>query len=84
MRLNVNFSDDKYVLGSLIPLVVMLVTMIVGGSIGQIVFSYATVAFIGLYLLIGTQSSADRYSAQPFKLLTVGLAFILTLTDIDT
>ena len=78
MRLNISISEDKYVLASLIPLVIMLITIIVGGSIGQIVFSYATVAFIVLYLLIGTQSSADRYSGLPFKLLAAGLTLILS------
>lgn len=79
MNLNVELSNDKYVLGSLVVLLVMLGSMIAGGAIGQIVFSYATVAFIVLYLLVGTQSSADRHSERPFKLLAAGLSTILAI-----
>lgn len=79
MTLNLDVSEDKYVLGSLAALLVMLVAMVVGGSTGQIAFSYAAVAFIALYVLIGTQSSGDRYSDRPFVALAAGLVVILGL-----
>ena len=77
MTANVNVSEDKYVLGSLLILLIMLGTMIVGGTTGEIVFSFATVLFFALYILIGTQSSAQQHSPKPFVGLAAGLVAIL-------
>ena len=70
-------SEDKYVLGSLVVLVALLVSMIAGGMVGQIVFSVSTIVFFGLYLLIGTQSSAKRHGSKVFQSLAAGLVLIL-------
>lgn len=77
MATNVDLSEDKYVLGSLVVLAVMLVAMVTGGTAGQIAFSYGTIAFIGLYVLIGTQSSADRHSSRAFLATVAGLVIVL-------
>lgn len=77
MATNIRLSDDKYVLASLVALIVMLVAMLVGGQLAQVAFSFASVAFIGLYVLLGTQSSATRHSSRPFLLLVSGLVVIL-------
>ncbi len=77
MVLNLELSEDKYVLLSVIPLVVMLGAMFIGGQTGQVAFSYSAIAFIGLYVLIGTQSSARRSTGRPFQLLIAGLLVIL-------
>jgi lysylphosphatidylglycerol synthetase-like protein (DUF2156 family) len=77
MGLDVNLSHDKYVVASLVPLVVMLVTMLVGGTTAQVAFSYAAITFIALYVLMGTHSSGDRHSQRPFLALVAGLLVIL-------
>ncbi|MDR9431665.1 MAG: hypothetical protein RI568_13330 [Natronomonas sp.] len=77
MRLNVNVSQDKYVVASLVPLVVMLVAMFVGGATAQVAFSFAAITFIALYVLIGTHSSEDRFSPRPFVALAAGLLVML-------
>lgn len=77
MCTNINLETDKYVVGSLAVLIVMLVAMISGGPVGQIAFSGGTILFFALYLLIGTQSSARRHAAKPFVLLTTGLVLLL-------
>lgn len=79
MCANVNLDTDKYVLGSLVVLVVMLIAMVTGGSVAQIAFSAGTILFFALYLLIGTQSSARRHSAKPFVALAAGLVLILSV-----
>jgi hypothetical protein len=77
MCANLNLETDKYVVGSLAVLVVMLAAMIGGGPIGQVAFSAGTILFFALFLLIGTQSSARRHSPRPFVLLAAGLVLIL-------
>lgn len=77
MAITIDVSEDKYVLGSLLILVVMLVTMLTGGTVGQIAFSVGTILFFALYVLLGTQSSAKDHSKTPFLLLAAGLVAIL-------
>jgi len=77
MTININVREDKYIIGSLLTLLVILVSMILGGTTGQIVFSFGTIAFFGLYVLIGTQSSAKQHSLKPFVSLVAGLVAIL-------
>jgi hypothetical protein len=77
MAAGVNISHDKYVIASLVPLVVMLVAMFVGGATAQVAFSYAAIVFIALYVLMGTQGSEERFSAKPFLALAAGLLVIL-------
>ncbi len=74
---SVNFSHDKYAVASLVPLVVMLVTMFVGGAAAQVAFSYAAITFIALYVLMGTHGTENRFSARPFLALAAGLLAIL-------
>jgi hypothetical protein len=77
MAFGVNTADDKYILCILIVLVILLFAMISGGKVGQILFSFGTVLFFAFYLLIGTQSSADRYTDRLFQSLAAGLVIIL-------
>ncbi|MFC7325926.1 hypothetical protein ACFQMF_15265 [Halorubrum rutilum] len=77
MALNFNPSEDKYVVGGLLAAVIMLVAMYFGGQVGQIVFSGSAVAFIGLYVLLGVQSSEQRHDTKVFKLMVAGLWLIL-------
>lgn len=62
-------KQDKYVTGLLGILLVMLVMLFIGDTIGQIVFSYMTILLIGVYIIIATESSARRYTSRPFLLL---------------
>lgn len=55
----------------------MLSMIFVGEALGQVAFSYLTILFIGLYVLIGTTSSARRHTSRPF-LLVVGSFVIIT------
>lgn len=62
-------KQDKYVVGLLGILLVMLVMIFIGDTIGQVVFSYMTILLIGTYIFMGTESSARRYTSRPFVLL---------------
>lgn len=77
MALNLNLTDDKYVVAGLIAALGMLAAMYVGGQVGQIAFSASAVAFIGLYVLLGVQSSEQRHDTNVFKLTVAGLWLIL-------
>lgn len=77
MALNINLSEDKYVVGGLVAALTMLIAMYFGGRAGQIVFSASAVAFIGLYVLLGAQSSEKRHDTSVFKLMVAGLWVIL-------
>lgn len=77
MALNVDLQEDKYIIAGLVALLVMLVAMYLGGTAGQLLFSYATIAFITLYALFGCQSSADRQSTNVFAATMGGLFLIL-------
>lgn len=73
----IDWKQDKYVIGLLGVLVALLLMIFVGETVGQVAFSYLTVLFIGLYVLIGTTSSARRHTPRPF-LLMVGSFVIIT------
>jgi hypothetical protein len=64
-------------IAALAVLVVMLGAMLLGGSVGQVLFSYTIIVFFGLYVLIGTNSQADDVSGSPFLKLTGGLVLLL-------
>ncbi|WP_251342604.1 hypothetical protein [Haloplanus halophilus] len=57
----------------------MLAAMLAGGSTGQILFSYATIALFGLYILLGVEGSAERYSYRPFLAVIGALTVILAV-----
>jgi hypothetical protein len=65
----IDWKQDKYIVGLLGILLVMFAMIFVGNTIGQVVFSYMTILLIGLYVLIGTTSSARRHTSRPFLLL---------------
>lgn len=77
MALNLTLTDDKYVVAGLVAALGMLAAMYVGGQVGQIAFSASAVAFIGLYVLLGVQSSEQRHDTNVFKLTVAGLWLIL-------
>lgn len=77
MALNFDLKEDKYVVGGLIAALVMLVAMYLGGRVGQVAFSAGAVAFIGLYVLLGVQSSERRHDTNVFKIMIAGLWLIL-------
>lgn len=70
-------SSDRLAKGLLVVSLAMLVAMLVGGPSGQVLFSYAIIAFFGLYILIGVSGSAKRHSARPFLYMVAGLLVIL-------
>lgn len=70
-------SSDRLAKGLLVVSLAMLVAMLVGGPSGQVLFSYAIIAFFGLYVLIGVSGSAKRHSARPFLYTVAGLVVIL-------
>lgn len=72
----IDWDTDKTVVAVLAVLVVMLASMLLGGQTGQILFSYTIVAFFGLYVLVGTEGSARRYSYRPFLAL-VGILMVM-------
>ncbi|WP_255198520.1 hypothetical protein [Halorarius litoreus] len=51
--------------------------MLLGGTVGQIAFSYAIIAFFGLYFLLGVQSTAEHTEWAPFLKVAGGLVVIL-------
>lgn len=73
----IDWKQDKYIVGLLGILIAMLSMIFVGEALGQVAFSYLTILFIGLYVLIGTTSSARRHTSRPF-LLVVGSFVIIT------
>ena len=70
-------ADDRIMIVSLAVLVVMLGAMILGGAIGQVLFSYTIIVFFGLYVLIGTNSQAEEAEGRPFVKLVGGLILLL-------
>jgi hypothetical protein len=70
-------SSDRLAKGLLVVTVVMFGAMLLGGSIGQILFSYTIIGFFGLYILLGVSGSANRHSAKPFLLTVGGLVVLL-------
>lgn len=77
MAININFQEDKYIITGLVVLLVMLVAMYLGGTAGQVLFSYGAITFIALYALLGCQSSSERQSTNVFAATMAGLLVIL-------
>lgn len=73
----VNGTNDRLMLATLAVLLVMLVAMFLGGSTGQVLFSYTIITFFGLYLLVGTRGQARDVDARPFLKLAAGLVALL-------
>jgi len=79
----IQWQRDKTVIGTLVVLLVMFGAMLAGGPTGQVVFSYATIALFGLYILLGVEGTAKRYSYKPFLavigvlVLVLGVGFAL-------
>ncbi|WP_251331077.1 hypothetical protein [Haloplanus pelagicus] len=73
----IQWQRDKTVIGALVVLVVMLVAMLAGGPTGQILFSYATIAIFGIYILLGVEGTAKRHSYRPFLAVVGVVALIL-------
>jgi len=69
--MTIDLKRDRIVVAALGVLLVMLAAMFVGGTVGQILFSYTIISFFGLYVLLGVQSTAERNGWRPF-LVTVG------------
>lgn len=69
--MTVDLKNDRLVVGALAILLVMLAAMLVGGTVGQILFSYTIVSFFGVYVLLGVKSTAERHGWRPF-LVAVG------------
>lgn len=67
----IDWQRDRIVVAALGVLVVMFAAMVVGDTVGQVLFSYTIVAFFGLYILNGVHSTAERNGWRPF-LVTVG------------
>lgn len=74
-----NTNSDRVILPALATLVVMLGAMLLGGTVGQVVFSYTIITFFGLYLLLGVQSTAERYEWAPFLTLAGALVGVLAV-----
>ena len=72
-------NNDQIVKGALVVLVVMLGAMLLGGSLGQILFSYTIIAFFGLYVLLGTRSQERDADGAPFTKLAGGLVLLLSV-----
>ena len=73
-----DFTKDRIAVGMLVVLSVMLGAMLIGGTAGQIIFSYTIICFFGLYILNGTQSTTLKQSGnRPFLKLVIGLVGIL-------
>ncbi|WP_435065538.1 hypothetical protein [Halobaculum sp. EA56] len=70
-------NNDRIVLGILGVSIVMLVAMFLGGSTGQILFSYTIVVFFGLYVLLGTRPQEQDVDGAPFTKLSAGLVLLL-------
>lgn len=77
--MTLDFERDRLVVAALGVLVVMLGAMLVGGTVGQILFSYTIISFFGLYILIGVQSTAERNGWRPFLLVVGALVGILAV-----
>jgi amino acid transporter len=72
-------EDDRLVVAALVVLVVMLGAMLTGGTVGQILFSYAIIAFFGVYVLLGVKSTAERHSWRPFLAAVGGVVALLAV-----
>ncbi|SFK67502.1 hypothetical protein SAMN04487950_0524 [Halogranum rubrum] len=72
-------NSNGVILAALATLVVMLGAMLLGGTVGQVLFSYTIITFFGLYLLLGVQSTAERYEWAPFLTLAGALVGILAV-----
>lgn len=79
MTTMIDWEHDKYVVGLLGSLIVMLAMIFVDTIVGQIVFSYMTLLLIALYVLLGTTSSAQRHSSRPFSVMAGGFIGIAGL-----
>lgn len=72
-------NSNGVILAALATLTVMLGAMLLGGTVGQVVFSYTIITFFGLYLLLGVQSTAERYEWAPFLKLAGALVGLLAV-----
>lgn len=75
----IDWEQDKYVVGLLASLLVMLAMIFVDNVIGQVVFSFMTLLIIAFYVLLGTTSSAQRYSSRPFSIVIGGFLIVAGL-----
>lgn len=69
--MTLKLKDDRLVVAALAILLAMLAAMLTGGTVGQILFSYTIIAFFGVYVLLGVESTAEKRGWRPF-LVTVG------------
>jgi hypothetical protein len=71
--------SDRIIQAALATLVVMLGAMLLGGTVGQITFSYTIIAFFGIYLLLGVHSTAEQTDWTPFLTLAGALVGVLAV-----
>ena len=72
-------NGGRIVLAALVTLVVMMGSMLLGGTVGQLLFSYTIIAFFGLYFLLGVQSTADHTEWAPFVKVAGSLVVVLSV-----
>jgi hypothetical protein len=74
--MTLQLEDDRLAIAALVVLLAMLGAMLAGGTVGQILFSYTIIAFIGIYVLFGVKSTAESRGWRPFLVtvaVTVGI-----------
>lgn len=59
--------------------ILMIAAMFLGGSTGQVLFSYTIIAFFGLYVLLGTRAQEEDARGAPFTKLAAGLVVLLSV-----
>ena len=77
--MTIDVENDRLIIATLGILIVMLASMLLGGTTGQILFSYTIVLFFGAYILIGVKSTAERHGWRPFSLTVGALVTILSV-----
>ncbi|UPV98959.1 hypothetical protein M0R88_10510 [Halorussus gelatinilyticus] len=77
--MTLELESDRLVIAALATLLVMLGAMMLGGSLGQILFSYTIIAFFGMYVLLGVKSTAERHGWRPFLITVVTVVGILAV-----
>lgn len=75
--MTIELKNDRLVVGALAVLLVMLGAMLVGGTVGQILFSYTIITFFGVYVLLGVKSTAERHGWRPFLTVVGALVGLL-------
>lgn len=75
----INAEKDRLIIAALGILIVMLGAMLLGGTIGQILFSYTIILFFGAYILLGVKSTAERHGWRPFHLTIGALVTLLSI-----